>query len=70
MAAPAADWRTGGTGRGVAHWAEESDRFIYRGNPTYAWAVRPGSVLVDGFVRIRFRARAGRGDQAGGVVWR
>jgi hypothetical protein len=69
-AASAGEWRTGVTGTGTAHWAEESGRLVYRGNATFGWAVRPGVSLADGFVQVRFRAVGGREDQAGGVVWR
>jgi hypothetical protein len=69
-AGPIGEWRTGATGTGVANWTEESGHLVYRGRATFAWAVRPGVSLTDGFVQVRFRAVAGREDQAGGVVWR
>ena len=68
--APAAEWRTGVTGTGAAHWAEESGRLVYRGNATFGWAVRPTVSMTDGFVQVRFRAVGGRQDQAGRIVWR
>jgi len=36
----------------------------------FPWCVRRGTSIEDGFVEVRFKALAGKEDQAGGVVWR
>lgn len=72
LAAPAwpeGKWRTGGTSKGTAVWREEGRRLTYRGGADYGWAVT-AEPIRDGFVDVRFRAREGRRDRAGGVVWR
>ena len=69
-AQPAGKWLFGSTGRGTARWTDETAGAAYRGGADFGWAVLPASSLRDGFVQIRFKAIAGREDQAGGVVWR
>jgi hypothetical protein len=36
----------------------------------FPWCVRSGTSIENGFVEVRFKALAGKEDQAGGVVWR
>jgi hypothetical protein len=71
-------WEQGVTGRGAAKWTVEQDESApskpnvlrQSGVGAFPWAVRRGSSIKDGFVEVRFRALAGKEDQAGGVVWR
>jgi hypothetical protein len=71
-------WEQGVTGRGAAKWAVAQDEsapsppnvFRQGGVGAFPWAVRRGSSIEDGFVEVRFKALAGKEDQAGGVVWR
>jgi hypothetical protein len=71
-------WTAGVTGRGAFRWTVEADasapsrpnvlRQSARGD--FPWCVRAGTSLADGFVEVKFRALAGKEDQAGGVIWR
>src|SRR3954468_14601442 len=71
-------WEQGVTGRGVAKWAVAQDEsapsqpnvFRQSGVGAFPWAVRRGTAIEDGFVEVKFKALAGKEDQAGGVVWR
>jgi hypothetical protein len=71
-------WQCGRTGSGSARWQVETDASApskpnvlkQSGVATYAWCVRQGTVITDGFVEVKFKPIAGREDQAGGVVWR
>jgi hypothetical protein len=71
-------WEQGVTGRGVAKWAVAQDEsapsqpnvFRQAGVGAFPWAVRRGTAIEDGFVEVKFKALAGKEDQAGGVVWR
>ncbi len=73
-----AGWVSGLTGRGSPRWAVEADPaapaappvLVQSGSATFAWCVRAGVALADGFVETRFKSISGREDQAGGVVWR
>ncbi len=73
-----AGWSAGVTGRGTPKWTVESDATApspphvlkQSGAGTFPWCVRTDSVLADGFVEVKFKALAGKEDQAGGVVWR
>ena len=40
------------------------------GRGDFPWCVRAGTSLADGYVEVKFKALAGKEDQAGGVVWR
>jgi hypothetical protein len=71
-------WQQGVTGRGAARWAVAQDESapskpnVLRqdGVGAFPWAVLRGKPVEDGFVEVRFKALAGKEDQAGGVVWR
>ena len=71
-------WIQGITGRGTARWVVERDASApskpnvlkQSGVATFAWCVRNGTSLEDGFVEVKFKPISGRQDQAGGVVWR
>ena len=73
-----AGWICGVTGRGNAVWKVEADAtapskpHVLRqsGAGTFPWCVKSGTSIVDGCVEVRFKAIAGKEDQAGGVVWR
>ncbi|HMC17396.1 MAG TPA: hypothetical protein VKI18_17300 [Albitalea sp.] len=73
-----AGWTCGATGKGTPRWTVEADaaatppRKLLRqsGAAPFPWCVKDQSALSDGWVEVRFRALAGREDQAGGVVWR
>jgi hypothetical protein len=70
-----AGWQCGATGGGSPQWTLEKDAsgsqvLQQSGIAPYAWCVKPGVKLTDGFVEVRFKPVAGREDQAGGVVWR
>ena len=73
-----AGWVSGVTGRGTARWTVEADasapsppnvlKQSARGD--FPWCVRRDVSLADGYVEAKFKALAGKEDQAGGVVWR
>ena len=71
-------WQAGVTGRGVARWAVRPDASApsaphvlqQSGTGAFPWIVRTGTSVEDGFVEVKFKALAGKEDQAGGVVWR
>ena len=73
-----AGWISGVTGFGTPLWAVVADpgapsppnALKQSGSGTYPWAVKKAASLRDGFVETRFKAVAGKEDQAGGVVWR
>ena len=75
---PPAGWTCGATGRGAPKWTVETDASApgksnvlkQSGTATFPWCVKTDSGLADGWVEVRFRALAGREDQAGGLVWR
>ena len=67
-------WQEGVTGRGAAKWAVAQDESApskpnvlrQNGVGAFPWAVRRGTSIENGFVEVRFKALAGREDQAGG----
>ena len=71
-------WVQGVTGRGSAHWAVQQDATApskpnvlrQSGVGSFPWVVRSGTALENGYVEVRFKALAGKEDQAGGVIWR
>ncbi|MEI7870996.1 MAG: hypothetical protein WCK95_02705 [Alphaproteobacteria bacterium] len=76
-AAPAG-WLCGSTGGGAPRWTVEADAgapsppnvLKQSGRAPFPWCVKQGTALADGFVEVKFKALAGREDQAGGLVWR
>ena len=75
---PPAGWTCGSTGGGTPKWTVAADaeaasgRYVLKqsGKAPFPWCVRQGTSLTDGAVEVKFKALAGREDQAGGVVWR
>lgn len=72
-----AGWTCGATGRGTPKWTVEVDASSGKGHvlrqsgrAAFPWCVKDDTAFGDGWVEVRFRALAGREDQAGGVVWR
>ena len=71
-------WTAGVTGHGAPRWTVEPDGTApsaphvlkQSGAGDFPWCVRNDIRLADGFVEVRFKALAGRDDQAGGVIWR
>lgn len=75
---PAAGWSAGVTGRGSPVWTVVQDPTApsapnvlkQSGSGTFPFCVLKQSSVADGFVEVKFKALAGREDQAGGVIWR
>ena len=73
-----AEWACGVTGSGTSRWAVEpaadapSKPNVLRqsGVGDFPWCALKAASLSDGYVEVRFKALAGRSDQAGGVMWR
>ena len=73
-----AGWECGVTGKGTPRWTVEADRTApsapqvlqQSGSGTFPWCVRKDASLADGQVEVKFKALAGKQDQAGGLVWR
>src|SRR4029453_4267833 len=73
-----AGWVAGVTGKGAYRWTVEADSsapsapHVLRqaGVGDFPWCVKKDVALTDGFVEVKFKPLSGRGDQAGGVVWR
>src|SRR5438309_1684091 len=71
-------WLSGTTGRGNPRWTVETDPSApskpnvlkQSGRGDFPWCVKRDSMLENGYVEVKFKALAGREDQAGGVVWR
>src|SRR6266853_6772408 len=76
-AAPAG-WTTTQTGSGTAKWAVEKDDSApskpkvlkQSGQATFPVCIKNDTKLKDGFVEVKFKPVSGKGDQAGGVIWR
>ena len=68
----------GVTGPGTPRWAVQQDESapskpnILRqsGVGAFPWAMRRDTAIQDGYVEVKFKALAGKEDQAGGLVWR
>lgn len=75
---PPAGWIATQTGKGTANWSVEPDSSApskpnvlkQSGTATFPVCLKNATQLKDGFVEVKFKALAGREDQAGGVVWR
>ena len=75
---PGLAWETGVTGAGNARWEIRRDASApsapnvlqQSAAGDFPWIVRRGALVEDGFVEVKFKAIAGKKDQAGGVVWR
>ncbi len=75
---PGLAWEAGVTGAGNARWEIRRDESApsapnvlqQSGIGDFPWIVRRGTLIEDGFVEVKFKAMAGKKDQAAGVVWR
>ena len=75
---PPAGWTATRTGSGEAKWTIEKDDTApskpnvlkQSGTATYPVCFKNDTSLQDGFVEVKFKAVAGKEDQAGGVAWR
>ena len=73
-----AEWVCGVTGSGAGRWAVEADAdapsrpnvLKQSGVGDFPWCALRNVSIADGYVEVRFKALAGRKDQAGGVMWR
>lgn len=71
-------WIAGVTGKGTSRWTVEADATApsppnvlkQSGRGDFPWCVRPDTLLIDGWVEVKFKPLAGEDDQAGGIVWR
>ena len=71
-------WTQGVTGKGSPRWEVREDPSApsrpnvlqQSGSGTFPWCVLRASTLENGYVEVKFKALAGKEDQAGGVVWR
>jgi hypothetical protein len=78
VGSPPAGWIAGVTGRGSPLWSVEPDAgspspphvLKQSGRGDFPWCVKRGVAIADGYVEVKFKALAGKDDQAGGVVWR
>jgi hypothetical protein len=78
VGSPPAGWIGGVTGRGSPHWSVEQDAgapspphvLKQSGRGDFPWCVKRDVAFADGYVEVKFKALAGKDDQAGGVVWR
>jgi hypothetical protein len=71
-----AGWQCGSTGGGAPRWSVDVDlpsgRPVLKqsGKGRFPWCVKSDTSLANGWVEVRFKAIAGKEDQAGGIVWR
>jgi hypothetical protein len=73
-----AEWVCGVTGSGGARWTVEPDADApskpnvvkQSGVGDFPWCALKAASMADGYVEVKFKALAGRSDQAGGVMWR
>jgi len=78
VGSPPAGWVAGVTGRGSPRWSVEQDAgspspphvLKQSGRGDFPWCVKRDVAIADGYVEVKFKALAGKDDQAGGVVWR
>ena len=75
---PPSGWTATQTGTGQAMWAIAPDDTApskpnvlkQSGQATYPVCLKDDTNLKDGFVEVKFKAIAGKEDQAAGIVWR
>lgn len=73
-----AGWVCGVTGRGNSMWKVEIDATApskpnvlrQSGVGDFPICVKSATSIADGYVEVKFKAIAGKEDQAGGVMWR
>ena len=71
-------WTCGATGKGSPMWEVEADTSApskpnvlkQSGSGEFPWCIKQSVRIADGFIEVKFKALAGREDQAGGVLWR
>src|SRR5262245_26917425 len=71
-------WIATQTGKGDAKWTIERDDTApskpnvlkQSGEATYPVCLKDDTSVKDGFVEVKFKPLSGKGDQAGGLVWR
>jgi hypothetical protein len=71
-------WTAAQTGSGTAKWSVEKDNSApskpnvlkQSGQATFPVCFKNDTNIKDGFVEVKFKPIAGKGDQAGGVIWR
>ena len=75
---PPAGWTATKTGTGREQWTIETDSTApsgpnvlkQSGTATFPLCLKDDTNIKDGFVQVKFKALAGKEDQAGGLVWR
>ncbi len=75
---PPDGWLAGVTGGGSHKWIIEADASApskpnvlkQSAEGTYPFCVKKDVSIKDGFVEVKFKAVAGKEDQAGGLIWR
>src|SRR5262249_8564473 len=78
IGAPPPGWTATQTGSGSAKWAVEKDNSApsspnvlkQSGQATFPVCFKNDTRIKDVFVEVKFKAIAGKEDQAGGVIWR
>lgn len=73
-----AGWEQGVTGKGAPRWEVRQDPSApsapnvlqQSGSGAFPWCVLRASSVESGYVEVKFKALAGKEDQAGGLVWR
>ncbi len=76
--APPPGWVVTTTGPGQAKWIVQADETApskpnvlkQSGVAAFPLCIRENTSIKDGFVEVKFKALAGKEDQAGGVIWR
>jgi hypothetical protein len=71
-------WTATKTGKGDPRWTVEKDETApskpnvlkQAGEAAYPVCLKNDSYVKDGFVQVRFKAVAGKEDQAAGLIWR
>lgn len=75
---PPLGWTATQTGKGKAVWTVEKDDSApskpnvlkQSGEAAYPVCIKDDTSLKDGFVEVKFKAIAGKEDQAAGLIWR
>ncbi len=72
------EWVCGVTGSGGSRWGVETDSdapskpnvLKQSGVGDFPWCAVKAASISDGYVEVKFKALAGKRDQAGGLMWR
>ena len=78
LGATPSGWTSGVTGRGASRWTIEADESApsksrvlkQSGRGDFPWCVKDAPSFADGQLEVKFKPVSGKGDQAGGLVWR